>query len=188
MAQRLEPRFAAGSSVLALGCGDMANALALSARGVRVLVLDPDGARLEAARSEALGLGSAPPLRFELGGAEALRAVARLFDGAYSGPGALAGAAWAELAPALGQLLRSGAPVVLALARPAAGLRGLLGRDFRWERRFALGILVRTRLGGAWAARNPQAFALLAMLERIVRGWLLLRALGEHVVWEGVRR
>lgn len=186
LAHRLEKLFEAGARVVALGCGDVENALALAAGGVSLLVLEPDPGRLEAARAAVPGSERGRMPRFEIGGAGTLVGAGRLFDGAYSGPGAIDGSRWAELAPALARSLRPEAPLVLALSRPPARARRDLEREFRWERRFALGVVVRARMGGGWAARNPQSFALLAVLERIVRGWPLIRSLGEHEVWEGV--
>lgn len=62
------------------------------------------------------------------------------------------------------------------------------GRDLRWTGAFALGLLVPGPEHAAWAARNPQTFGLLAAVEGVVRRWPLARALGDHVVLEGVRR
>jgi hypothetical protein len=59
---------------------------------------------------------------------------------------------------------------------------------FAWRRAFALGVLVPAPNHGAWAARHPMAFAALSALEAIVRGWPVLRGLGDHLVLEGVRR
>ena len=185
-AHRLERHFAAGSHVLGLGTGDPQDALALARLGVRLLVLEPDPGRIEAARSEATGPGSGP-VQFEVGGAGALQGAGRLFDGAYSSPGALEDSQWTALAPALARSLNAGAPVVLALGRPAARVRRLLGHDFLWKTRFALGVVLRRSVSGDWAARNPQTFGLLAILERIVRAWPVIRTLGEYTVWEGAR-
>lgn len=66
--------------------------------------------------------------------------------------------------------------------------RGKLGPAFEWRRQFSLGVLVPGPLHAPWAARNPQAFGLLAAFEGVVRGWPLLRTLGAHAVLEGVRR
>jgi ubiquinone/menaquinone biosynthesis C-methylase UbiE len=68
------------------------------------------------------------------------------------------------------------------------GLREALGGAFTWRRAFALGVLVPAPNHGAWAARHPIAFAALSALEAVVRGWPLLRGLGDHLVLEGVRR
>jgi SAM-dependent methyltransferase len=68
------------------------------------------------------------------------------------------------------------------------GLRAALGPAFAWRRAYALGVLLPGPDHAGWAARHPLAFALLAALERTVRGWPLLRGLGDHLVVEGVRR
>jgi SAM-dependent methyltransferase len=68
------------------------------------------------------------------------------------------------------------------------GLRHELGDAFTWRRCFALGVLVPGPDHGAWAARHPIAFGALAAVEGVVRGWPVLRALGDHLVLEGVRR
>jgi hypothetical protein len=66
--------------------------------------------------------------------------------------------------------------------------RAALGPDFVWRGGFALGVLVPGPDHDAWACRHPQSFGALAALEAIVHGWPLLRALGDHVVLDGVRR
>ena len=67
------------------------------------------------------------------------------------------------------------------------GLREQLGPGFAWTRAYALGVLVPSPEHGAWAQRHPMTFGVLAALERSVRGWPLLRHLGDHLVLEGVR-
>lgn len=68
-----------------------------------------------------------------------------------------------------------------------ASLRAQLGPGFTWRRAYALGVLVPSPEHGGWAQRHPLAFGVLAALERTVRGWPLLRHLGDHLVLEGVR-
>lgn len=69
-----------------------------------------------------------------------------------------------------------------------AGLRAAFGPGFAWSGGFALGVLVPGPAHAAWASRHPQLFGALVALEGRVRGWPLLRALGDHVVLEGRRR
>ncbi len=64
--------------------------------------------------------------------------------------------------------------------------RGAFGPAVRWTRARAFGVLVPT--GSAWSRLPPLTLAVLASLEHVVCGWPLLRALGERVVHEGVRR
>jgi SAM-dependent methyltransferase len=64
----------------------------------------------------------------------------------------------------------------------------LLGRVWRWRRGFALGVLVPDPSHAPWVERHPQAFGVLAAFEALLRGWPLLRGLGDHIVLEGVRR
>jgi SAM-dependent methyltransferase len=66
--------------------------------------------------------------------------------------------------------------------------REALGTAFEWHGGFALGVLLPGPAQAGFAARNPQAFGLLAMLESVCRGWPLLRALGDHNAIEGTRR
>jgi hypothetical protein len=67
-------------------------------------------------------------------------------------------------------------------------VRRELGPEFEWSAGAALGVLLPGPEHAAWAARHPQAFALLAMAEGMLRGWPLLRALGDHNLLEGRRR
>jgi hypothetical protein len=134
------------------------------------------------------------------------------------GAGVAAGDAAARLGPAevgrrLVGALPAGAPVLVAFpgahALPAllerilrgtgdeAGgparlgardLRRALGPGFEWRRAFALGVLLPRRALWPWAVEHPQAFGMLAALEKLVRAWPCLRSLGEITVLEGVRR
>lgn len=84
-------------------------------------------------------------------------------------------------------------PVVAGVPVPAeypppGEVRRLLGPAFAWRGGFALGVLLPGPEHAAWAWRNPQAFGVLAILEGFVRRWPILRALGDHVVLEGLRR
>lgn len=83
--------------------------------------------------------------------------------------------------------LVSGIPVPARYPTPRE-VRDLFGPDFAWRGGFGLGVLLPGPAHAEWAWRNPQAFGVLAALEELVRGWPLLRSLGDHVVLEGVRR
>ena len=61
------------------------------------------------------------------------------------------------------------------------------GPAFDWTRRFALGVCLPGPGQRRWVEDHPQAFGLLAMAERVVRGLPGLRALGDHFVLEGRR-
>ncbi|HEX6738853.1 MAG TPA: class I SAM-dependent methyltransferase [Vicinamibacteria bacterium] len=79
--------------------------------------------------------------------------------------------------------------VALAVRHPGlAEARRQLGPAFEWSGAFALGVLVPGPEHGPWATRHPLAFGVLAAGERLVRGWPLLRGLGDHLVLEGARR
>jgi SAM-dependent methyltransferase len=81
------------------------------------------------------------------------------------------------------------AGVALPVRYPRLGeIRRAMGPSFRWRGGFALGVLVPGPEHGAWAGRNPQAFAVLAAIEGIVRHLPLVRAFGDHVVLVGERR
>jgi SAM-dependent methyltransferase len=74
-------------------------------------------------------------------------------------------------------------------AYPAPGeIRRRLGPGFGWRRQFALGLFVPGPEHAGWAVRHPQAFGMLASLEAVFRSRPILRSLGDHVVYEGVRR
>jgi SAM-dependent methyltransferase len=66
--------------------------------------------------------------------------------------------------------------------------QALLGPAFVWRDVFALGVLLPDPSHEAWAQEHPQAFGILAAVEGSVRRWPALRALGDHVVLEGLRR
>jgi SAM-dependent methyltransferase len=66
--------------------------------------------------------------------------------------------------------------------------RRAFGDAFAWSGAAALGVLVPAPSHEAWVRLHPQAFGLLAALEGLVRGWPLLRSLGDHVLLEGERR
>jgi SAM-dependent methyltransferase len=80
-----------------------------------------------------------------------------------------------------------GLPVATRYPTPER-VRRELGPEFGWSGGLALGVLLPGPEHAAWAARHPQAFALLAAGEGVVRGWPLVRSLGDHNLLEGYRR
>jgi SAM-dependent methyltransferase len=85
-----------------------------------------------------------------------------------------------------GEVPVGGVPVPVRYPR-IADLCEALGAAFRWERFLGLGVCVPDPGRRAWVEAHPQAFGMLAMAERLVRGFPVLRTLGDHVVIEGVR-
>ena len=162
--ERLRQIFPPGARVLALGQGTGEEALFLAGRGVAV----------QAA-----------------GSAEDVAKLGTVFDGAYASFGALDRADLSAAGRALYVSLRPGAPVLLSLTRgralSARAIRKQLGPGFRWRDAFALGVVLPAPSSGGWAQRNPQAFGLLAILERLVRRWPLVRSRGEYMVVEAIR-
>lgn len=72
---------------------------------------------------------------------------------------------------------------------PSRGrLKRAFGPEFAWSSGFALGAVLPGPEHSGWATRHPQAFALLAVAESVVRHWPILRSLGDHNVIEGRRR
>jgi hypothetical protein len=144
-----------------------------------------------AARAQVLLAGR--PRVLDLGRATDLGSQ-RDLDGAFAGPGVLDGADLAALGRALAPALRSGAPLILCLPHRAAGRVGLreararLGPEFLWRDAFSLGAIVPAEARQDWVRGHPQAFGVLAAAERLVRRWPLLRAAGDYLVIEGVRR
>jgi hypothetical protein len=74
-----------------------------------------------------------------------------------------------------------------ALATPSEA-RSVLGAAFEITDSYALGVVLPGPAQEQWAADHPQAFGLLAALERAVRRWPGLRQLGDLSVLEGRRR
>jgi hypothetical protein len=132
------------------------------------------------------------------------------WDGAHAGPGVIDGADLSALGAELAGCLRPQARVLLcvpnrvplpALVRRALRAEGAwrrghwagdaqwaLGPAFIWNGASALGVLVPGGGQRHWIAEHPQAFAVLAAVERTLRRWPLLRSLGEYTVIEGRRR
>jgi len=76
-----------------------------------------------------------------------------------------------------------------ALSYPTlAQARAALGPGLDWTDAYALGVLVPGPDQEGWVADHPQAFGMLAALERAVRRWPGLRQLGDRTVLEGRRK
>lgn len=85
--------------------------------------------------------------------------------------------------------VRRVAGVAVPIATPSPGdVRSALGPEFDWQRGFALGVLLPGPEFGNWPSRHPQLFGWLAIAERGIRGWPLLRNWGDHNVLLGARR
>ena len=117
-------------------------------------------------------------------GAAALRA-ATAGDSAWLELRSLDGLDVPELGRELARVLRPGAPVVCVAPSGVACRRGL-ERLVEWRRARGFGILLPA--GPDWPRRHPLAFGLLAAVEHVVSGWLVLRGRGRFVLNEGVRR
>jgi hypothetical protein len=193
---RLEALFTGGARVLHVGGGSGQETVALAARGIRVVVIDPSPEAIHAAGGE--------------------------FDGAYVSLGERGPADLPRMGAALAAALRAGASIVVSLAgswplpntirRTLTGVgeprrrrggrfaegppafatpseaRTALGGAFEWTDSYALGVLLPGPDQGRWAADHPQAFGVLAALERSVRRWPGLRERGDLSVLEGRRR
>jgi SAM-dependent methyltransferase len=211
---RLEALFRRGDRVLDLGCGTGEDSLMLAARGVRVVGIDASPERIAQAREKASERGLGPEeCRFEVRGAENLDAAGSAFDGAYSTSGALSSADLPRTGAALAAALRPGAAVVISLLGPwplpavirrtltgmgdsrrgracptLAQARAALGAGLDWTDAYAFGVLVPGPDQERWVTHHPQAFGMLAALERAVRRWPGLRQLGDYTVLEGRRK
>jgi len=211
---RLEALFRRGDRVLELGCGTGEDALTLAARGVRVVGIDASPERIARAREKASERGLGPEdCRFDVLGAENVDAAGCAFDGAFSNSRALGGVDLPRTGAALAAALRPGAAVVIRLLGPwplpavvrrtltgvgdprrdraypaLAQARAALGPGLEWTDAYALGVLVPGPDQERWVADHPQAFGMLAALERAVRRWPGLRQLGDHTVLEGRRK
>lgn len=191
---RLEVLFRPGDRVLDLGGGSGADAALLAARGVRVVRVDrPDGlaaagsgfdgafstsGALDGADLPAVGVGLAAAVRpgaavlLSLLGPWPLPALLRL---------TLTGVGEGRRALSFSGLPRASMYPTLAETRRA------MGPLFSWTDAYSLGVLLPDPARESWVRQQPQAFAVLAMIERRVRRWPVLRQLGDHVVLEGRR-
>ncbi len=66
--------------------------------------------------------------------------------------------------------------------------REAFGADFSWHHVRGVGVLLPLRPDAAWAERHALFLGVLAAAEHVGGSWPLLRALGERVLLEGVRR
>ncbi len=105
----------------------------------------------------------------------------------------------AALASGVARALRPGGRLVCVVpgalrVRQGGGARRVGFADWRrafepsieWRRSRAFGLLVPP--GAAWPQLHPLTLGLLALGEHVIRRWPMLRALGDWVVHEGVRR
>lgn len=67
-------------------------------------------------------------------------------------------------------------------------VRRLMGPDFVWHTSLALGMVLPSPEHSRWPMRHPGLFGLASAFEWFVRGWPILRGLGDHLVQEGARR
>jgi len=211
--ERLQVLFRPGTRVLDLGCGAGDDALFLGGLGVFVLAVDSSPAMIERARRQAEASHvSEKQVRFEVRAVEE-GAGGEVFDGAYSTSTFLSSVDLSGVGWSLASSLRPLSPVLLSFAgrsplpaRLRRALRGregcgrqasshgpaevrrLLGDSFLWRGCFGLGLLVPGSDRSGWACRHPETFGMLAGLERILRAWPGLRALGDRFVLEGLRR
>jgi hypothetical protein len=66
--------------------------------------------------------------------------------------------------------------------------KAAFGPGFRWHRLRAVGVLAPARSSGIEVERHAFALGLLAAVEHVVGGWPIVRALGDRLLLEGVRR
>lgn len=122
--RRYDAGFAAGASVLDLGCGTGEDALHLASRGVSVLGVDAAPAMVAEAERKAAAAGVSVRPAFRALPIERLSELAGShFDGAYSSFGALNCVDLAAAGAALAGLLPPRAPAILCL----------MGRHVPWE-------------------------------------------------------
>ena len=205
--ERMLALFPRGARVLSLGCGAGHDEVVLAAQGRRVHGVDASAGKVAGARARAAARGLEGLATFHVARPEAPSIRGR-FDGAHVDLGAVPPAETAALGVTLTSVLLPGAPVVLrvpgwsplpALVQRAltgevtlvpgdgptsADPRPRLGAGFRWRPAAGYGVLI-PAAAGPWAVRHPQAFGLLAALERGVRGWPVLRERGHLVILEG---
>lgn len=193
---RLEALFHAGDRVLDLEGSKAAAASRLAARGVRVASLDAARAPTEAGESfdgafaTAAFLDGADLIAIGPALAAALRPGAPILL-TLLGPWPLPALVRRTLTGA-GERRRGHEPRTRRVARPAlyptlGEARRALGPSFEWTDAYGLGVLLPDGTGEAWVRDHPQGFALLAMMERVVRRWPGVRQLGDRLVLEGRR-
>ncbi len=70
----------------------------------------------------------------------------------------------------------------------AAAWRKAFGPDFSWHRARGVGVLVPAWSSGASVERRALVLGVLAAAEHVIGSWPVLRALGDRILLEGVRR
>jgi hypothetical protein len=70
----------------------------------------------------------------------------------------------------------------------AAAWKRAFGPGFRWHRLRGVGVLVPARSSGVEVERRALVLGLLAAAEHVIGGWPVVRALGDRLLLEGVRR
>lgn len=70
----------------------------------------------------------------------------------------------------------------------AAAWREAFGSDFSWHRARGVGVLVPARSSGDRGERRALVLGLLAAAEHVIGSWPVVRALGDRILLEGVRR
>ncbi|HET6900398.1 MAG TPA: hypothetical protein VFK70_18750 [Vicinamibacteria bacterium] len=193
---RLEALFPRGARLLHVGRGRGDEAPALAARGIRVVGVDPSPEAIHAAGGGFDGayasLGARGPADLPGVGAAlgaALRAGAAIVV-SLAGPWPLPSVIRRTFTGVgderrwRGGRFAEGPPAVAS----SSEARTALGSAFVWTDAYALGVLVPGPAQERWAAEHPQAFGVLAALERGVRRWPGLRQLGDLSVLEGRRR
>lgn len=153
--------------------------------------LDAAGSAFDGAYSTFGGLGGADLPRTGAALAAALRpgaAVVISLPGPWPLPAVIRRTLTGMGDPRRGPTPRVGR-VQPALSHPTlAQARAALGPGLDWTDAYALGVLVPGPDQEGWVADHPQAFGMLAALERAVRRWPGLRQLGDHTVLEGRRK
>jgi hypothetical protein len=189
---RLETLFPRGSRVLHVGCGagedvspEACRLGAVGAEQAAAAGAGFDGAHVSAA----LGLAELPALGASLSAALGPGAPVVI---SLLGPWPLPAVIQRTLT-GVGEARRHPASrfgeAPSAASHPTAGeARVALGPHFEWTCSYALGVLLPGPGHERWIADHPQAFALLAALERGVRHWPGLRQLGDFTVLEGRRK
>ena len=70
----------------------------------------------------------------------------------------------------------------------ASSWRRAFGPGFSWHHVRAVGVLLPLRPKAEWAERHALSLGVLAAAEHVIASWPLLRALGDRLLLEGIRR